>query len=335
MRKSRLTEVSSVLFDPAYSNCLIVTHVRPDGDAIGSLLALRLVLLSRGKRVVAFCEDPVPNNLGFLPGSDRIVHSVMDVSEFDVVVFVDCGAPDRAGRSITLEKLAGTLTVNIDHHVAENPFGDVYWVDREFSSTCEMLYEIFRQKGLEFTPDVATCLYTGILTDTGSFQFSNTTGRVLRIASSLVECGADPRAISENVFESATPQRLILLGKMLDTLRYHANYRIASARLTQAMLQETAATTMDSEGFVNMLRQVKTVRVGVLFREDQDRRIHVGLRSKGAVDVARFAKMFGGGGHVHAAACRLDGSIEDVEKLIIPALENYIMETEVQEGQVS
>ncbi len=322
MKKNDLTHVANILF--TFNRYLVVTHLRPDGDAIGSLLALKQVLENMGKEVEAYCADPLPENLKFLPGVDSITSDDPTCNDFDVVVFLDCGAPDRAGNVVLPDRIKGCKTINIDHHVNSDPFGDVYWIDTKASSTCEMLYELFKKAEVTIDPSVATCLYTGILTDTGSFQFSNTTGKVLNIAAQLVICGADPQSIAQNIFESASPQRLFLLSKVLNSLKYHADFRVATARLTRSMLAETGANTMDSEGFVNMLRQVKSVKVAVLFREEDNNRVHVGLRSKEHYDVSLFARRFGGGGHAHAAACRLEGDIDHVEQIILPALVDFV-----------
>ncbi len=326
MKNNEPSQVVDSLF--SFRSYLVVTHMRPDGDAIGSVLALKHALEDMKKDVVAHCIDPLPENLKFLPGSDSIQRSVPANARFDSVVFLDCGAPDRAGDHIRPEKIRNSVVINIDHHINDNPFGDLCWVDTSASSTCEMLYDIFFRAKITISSSIATCLYTGLLTDTGSFQFSNTTGRVLEIASKLVTYGADPQSIAQNVFESASPKRLLLLGKVLDTLRYHADFRIASAKLLRSMIDSVGASTTDSEGFVNMLRQVKPVKVAVLFREDNDGRIHVGLRSKDHYDVSSFAKRFGGGGHAHAAACRLNGTIDEVEGIILPALVEFVDQRE-------
>lgn len=307
---------------------VLVTHVHPDGDAVGSILALQAVLKSMGKKVKSFCEDGIPSTFQFLEGAKDILSDVQDnpVSPSDTVIFLDCGAIDRCGKNLLKMLTPSNFIINIDHHIQENPFGNLFWVKTSFSSTCEMIFELLSFMNITITPDVAACLYTGILTDTGSFQFSNTSRKVLEIAATLTSYGADPHYIAEQIFESSPPQKLLLLGKVLETLRYLRDYTIATARLTKKMLQETGAKSQDGEGFVNMLRQVGPVRVSVLFREDDNGIIHVGLRSKGSVDVARFARKFGGGGHVNASACRIEGTIEAVEDLILPSLSNYLDE---------
>lgn len=310
------------------SSYLLVTHVHPDGDAVGSMLALQAVLKGMGKKVKSFCEDGVPSTFCFLEGAKEVLKDLNGnvVSSSDAVIFLDCGAIDRCGKDLLKSLTPSNFIINIDHHVQEKPFGNLFWVDTSISSTCEMIFKLLSFMNVNITVDVASCLYTGILTDTGSFQFSNTSRRVLEVAAMLTSYGADPHKIAEQIFESSPPQRLLLLGKVLETLRYLRDYTIATARLTRKMLQETGADAQDGEGFVNMLRQVGSVKVSVLFREDDNGVIHVGLRSKGSVDVARFARKFGGGGHVNASACRIEGTMDIVENIILPSLVNYLDE---------
>ncbi|SFN02062.1 DHH family phosphoesterase [Thermodesulforhabdus norvegica] len=319
MEMGSRSRVEAELF--ARERYLLLTHVRPDGDAIGSLLALALALEGMGKSVRPLCKDGVPGYLSFLPGADRVVTILPDNAAYDVVVYLDCGAEDRAGDEFLPARFPDSLIISIDHHLQENPFGHVFWIDSRASSTCEMLYHIFSDCGVSLTPDIATCLYTGISTDTGSFQYSNTNERVLRIAADLAAAGADPYYVSTQVYESASPARLLLLGRVLNTLSYHGGKAVAVARLTQKMIREVGADSDDSEGFVNMLRQVKPVKVAVLIKEDEEGGVvRVSLRSKNSYDVAAFSRCFGGGGHVNAAAFEMRGAIEDVERKVIKEL---------------
>ncbi len=305
---------------------LLITHVRPDGDAVGSILAFREALRLMGKSVEAFCENAIPENFKFLEGAMEVKHKIDEIKgkPYDVVIFLDCGSMERGGKEIQHLINDSVTVINIDHHVNENPFGHICWVNTSASSTCEMIYEILSFVESPINEKVATCLYAGILTDTGSFQFSNTNQKVLEVAAKLVGLGANPRYIAENIFESSSPKKLILLAKVLETLKYSKDYKIASVRLTQNMIKSVGASPEDSEGFVNMIRQVKPVKVAVLFREDEGNIIHVGLRSKGSINVEKFARRFGGGGHVNASACRIKGDLAEVEKLILQSLEEYI-----------
>jgi len=214
--------------------------------------------------------------------------------------------------------------INIDHHVANKPFGNLRWVEPAASSTCEMLFDLCEELSLTPDADLASALYTGILTDTGSFRFSNTNRRVFEIASVLVGLGADPAGIAGNVYDSASPEKLKLLAQVLGTMEFHAGSRIVTAELTRSMLSNSASSYMESEGFINHLRSVKSVDLAILFRETDDGRVHISLRSRAGIDVARLAQRHGGGGHLQAAACRIPGTINSVRSMFIGEAVNYI-----------
>ena len=289
---------------------VVATHVRPDGDAIGSLLGMTFILRKLGKEADPYCQDSVPPAQEFLIGSGEIRRQIENPVTYDAAVLVDCGSFVRVGRHLA-DSIRGIPTlIDIDHHVNETPFGDVFWVDPSASSTCEMLYRLCKHLQVPLDAATATQLYTGILTDTGSFRFANTNHRVLQIAADLVTAGAQPAYIAEQIYESASPQGIQLLARMLTTVAFAADNRLATAELTQQMFNETATTPVDSEGFINHLRSVKPVELAMLFREDGDGKIHVSLRSKGDVDVATFAHRFDGGGHRRAAAFRIAGDLQ-------------------------
>ncbi len=289
------------------SRYMVATHVRPDGDAVGSLLAMTYLLRRLGKEAHPYCQDPIAAAHEFLPGSSLIRHEVGEPEAYEAAIMVDCGDYHRVGRS--LEEAIGRIPylINIDHHLNNAPFGDIFWVEPRASSTCEMLYDLATSVPLSPDAEMATQLYTGVLTDTGSFRFSNTSERVLEIARNLVNCGAEPSYIAEQVYDSSSPQRIQLLARVLATVRFDADDRLVTAELSQHMFNETGTTPADTESFINHLRSVKTARMAVLFREEKDGVINVSMRSKGAVDVASLAKNFGGGGHYHAAAFRVSG----------------------------
>ena len=304
---------------------LVATHVRPDGDAIGSLLGMKLILQRLGKKADAFSHDRFPPEFEFLPGSGEVRSKLSESDDYDVAVFVDCGDFDRVGEDLT-EFISGRVpfVINIDHHCSNNPFGDAYWVETAASSACEMLFDLCMHLSLAPDADLASLLYVGIVTDTGSFRFSNTSRRVFEIASSLIEAGADAAFLAGQVYDSASPQKLNLLARVLSTVEFHAGARIATAELTRAMLASTAASYMDSEGFINHLRSVKSVDVALLFREGSDGMIHVSLRSRNGIDVARLAQRHGGGGHRQAAACRVKGKLDAVRSMLIGEVISYI-----------
>jgi phosphoesterase RecJ-like protein len=296
---------------------LVATHIRPDGDAAGSLLATTFMLRKLGKRADAYCQDELPPGHGFLQGSETILHGNVQVGDYDAVILVDCGEPHRVGPFLAEQLPHAALLINIDHHVSSAPFGDVYWVDAEASSTCEMLYDLAPQLPVTLDSAIASQLYTGILMDTGSFRFANTNQRVLEIAARLVNAGAQPAFIAEQVYDSNSANRLRLLCEVLSTLTFHADNRLAAAEITQEMYTRTQTSPVDSEAFINQLRSVKTVRLAIIFREEIDGIIYASLRSKGEVDVASFAQKYGGGGHRHAAALRISGSLAGVRRQIV------------------
>ncbi len=274
----------------------VATHVRPDGDAVGSLLALTFMLRKLGREADPFCENPAPPGYEFLKGAETIRHEAPELSSYDTAVSLDCGDFQRMGTKLAEAAARIPVLINIDHHISRSPFGQVCWVDTAASSTCEMLYDLSCGLPLALDADIATQLYTGILTDTGSFHYTNTNRKVLEIASALVACGADPAAIAHNIYDSAPPQRLLLLAAVLSTVRFLADNRLATAELSQKMFNDTGTSPADSDSFINELRSVKPVELAMLFREGDDGLIYVSMRSKGRIDVAAFAQKHEGGG---------------------------------------
>jgi bifunctional oligoribonuclease and PAP phosphatase NrnA len=289
---------------------LVATHIRPDGDALGSVLAMTFMLRKLGKAADAYCQDAAPPSQEFLPGVTDILHGDVDVSRYQVAVLVDCGDLHRVGAALEAKLPHFPLLVNIDHHVSSTPFGNVYWVDPTASSTCEMLYDLSCVLPLELDEAIASQLYTGVLMDTGSFRFGNTTKKSLEVAAALVGAGARPAYIARQVYDSNSPNRLRLLAEVLGTLSFFADNRLATAVITQEMYARTQTTPVDSEAFINQLRSVKAVQIAIVFRAEANGTVYASLRSKGEVDVAAFAQKYGGGGHRQAAALRVTGDFE-------------------------
>ncbi len=304
---------------------MVATHVNPDGDAIGALLGMKLILQRLGKSVDAYAQDRVPPEFEFLPQARAIHNKPLESVEYEVAILVDCGDFERVGKELSRFISRGApFVINIDHHVTSKPFGDICWVETSASSTCEMLYDLC--VSLSLAPDAAlsSVLYTGILTDTGSFRFSNTTRRVFEIVSVLVEMGADPAHIATQIYDSATPEKLKLLAQVLGTMEFHADSRIVTAELSRSMISDSSSSYMDSEGFINHLRSVKSVDLAMLFRELSDGLVHISMRSRGGIDVATLAQRHGGGGHRRAAACRVPGSLHSVRSTFIAEAVRYI-----------
>jgi len=290
---------------------VLLTHVCPDGDALGSTLALRDILESIGKKVLAFLEEPVSFLYIFMPGSDRICSDIDEVKRFAadcpvgslLLISLDVGNKERLGKyQDELVALAPLLV--IDHHQPHNIFGDYRLIEVGISSTGEMVYELALALPATITLPAAKNLFVAICSDTGSFRYDSTKPRTMRIAADLLELGVHPDEISSALYDNANPSRLRLLKEVLDTLQLHADGQVAVARLEDNMLDRARAEIDDAEGFVNFPRSLRGVEVAIFFKEHKDGQISVSLRSKGDFDVSVVARIFGGGGHRKAAGCR-------------------------------
>ncbi len=294
---------------------LVTSHVRLDGDALGSELAMYHFLRNIGKEVVVYNQDETPEKYRFLPGSGTIVSILNSFEDFDAVFVLDCSELERIGNEASR---AGSIKrmINIDHHVSNTGFCDVSLVDPDASSTGEILYRLFRKMNVDLTSNIAINLYTAILTDTGAFCYSNTGKDTFAIAGELVEKGASPQWIAEKVYETNPAGKIKLLAKVLDTLGFDLNGKIGSIRVTQRMLKDAGALQEYTEGFVDFPRSIVGVEVAVLYSETSEHNFKVSLRSKGRINVERVAGEFGGGGHFSAAACSVEGDIDTVKSKI-------------------
>jgi len=302
---------------------LLATHVNPDGDAIGSLNALALVLEDMGKRVVAFCQDEVPAFLRFLPHSDRILTEIPSHARFQVAVVLDCGEVDRIGNAAQVLHQVEKI-IHIDHHSSGEDFGQLNLVLPECSSTAEILYEIFKAIPVSLNSEAAENIYAAILTDTGSFRFGNTTAKALALAAEMASRGVAPDKVAAEIYESMRPERLQLLALSLNTLTLRADRRLAAMLVSQAMLEKTGTTFMDTDGFVNYPRSLSDTKIAVFFREMDSGQVNVSLRSRGDLNVAQFARKYQGGGHHNAAAFRAKGSLSEVVEKVLTAAEKFI-----------
>lgn len=307
---------------------LVVSHVSPEGDAIGSLLGLTLALRSIGKDVVAYLEDSVPGVFEFLPGSETIVHTLDGEAPFDATFAVDCGQMNRLGDNFNKFEGMGSV-INIDHHTTNDEFGELNVIFPDASSAGEMIFDLATEASIEITPEMATNLYVAIHTDTGSFRYSCTSEGSLRKAGVLVGKGADPWTISTQVYENHPACKFKLLALVLATLNIidipgAKGYKIATLYVTDEMMESTGADKGLADGFVNYARGIEGVEAGVLFRETGTEEYKVSFRSKGAVDVADVALSFGGGGHSHAAGCSVSGKLDAVIETVTAALKTSL-----------
>jgi bifunctional oligoribonuclease and PAP phosphatase NrnA len=298
----------------------IVSHARPDGDSLGSSLALAGVLSQLGKKVDVVRADPLPYAYRALPGIGSLRRADRLERSYDAVIVLETSDFERTG----LQGLQGQFIINIDHHRGTLPYGHLNWVDETAAAVAEIVYEMVERLGARLTPDIATNLYVGILTDTGSFQFSNTKARTFAIAHDLVQAGAHPAEIAQMVYMSHPKSKLRLLARVLDTLELHPSRRIAWVVLTQEMLREAGAASGDTEGMVNYPLSIKGVEVVAFFREEREGRYRISLRSKDNVDVASAAEYFGGGGHTNAAGLWAEGTFNEVRDKVVGQIEQLL-----------
>jgi bifunctional oligoribonuclease and PAP phosphatase NrnA len=281
----------------------VASHARPDGDAIGSILACGMMLAALGKQADLLSADPVPLIYRGLPCAQTIQQTQQIEGKYDAVILLECD-------SIVRTRLAGLneqFLVNIDHHVSWRKFASVNWIDTDACAVGEMVYRLAQAAGVAITPDLATCIYTAVLTDTGSFCYEGTDVHAFELARELVSRGADPAQIAREVYFSNPLSKLMLLGAALNNLRRSG--KLAWLWVTHADMQRTGAAEEDCEGIVNYAIAIAGVEAAVLLRELPDRRIRLSLRSKGELDVATIAAAFGGGGHLHAGGCTLEGPL--------------------------
>jgi phosphoesterase RecJ-like protein len=308
------------------SDFLVVTHIKPEGDAIGSALALALGLKKMGKRVCLVDRDPVPYFLRFLPAS-HLFRQTPPRRFFEVLLLLDCNTPERAGFK---EGLRAEKTGIIDHHILRknvpgstiNSSVQVNYIDPEAAATGVLVYKILRALKVTLDERIATNLYTAILVDTGGFRYSNTNSESLRIGSLLVDAGARPWAITKELYENSRINSVRLLALALSTVVIKDG--VAWMSVTEDMLDKTGSSSDDTEDFVNYPRGLQGVEVAAFFREDGSGFCKVSLRSKGRVNVAKVAEGFGGGGHAAAAGCRLKGSLVNVQKKVLTAVRRAV-----------
>ena len=309
----------------AVDKVLITAHVNPDGDAIGSMLGFGMSLELMDKDVSYYNRNGVPSHLAFLPHGNRVRSSLKDLPErFDVTFLLDCTDVSRAGDALVeqMDSKRFGKTVIIDHHVTSKKTANVHFVYPDAPATATIIYRVIKELGLEISPEIATCLYTAILTDTGSFRFSNTTSESFRIAAELTGAGASPSFVAQSIYENEPYEKIKLLSKVLSTLEIHAGGKVASILIDNEMYDDQGLDERpNTEGFVNLPRSISGAEVAVFFKEEDGRaegqRWKVSLRSKGAVNVSALAEKLDGGGHEKAAGCSVSGTIKEAKERVL------------------
>jgi len=306
-----------------YRKFLITAHINLEGDSLGSQLAMKQLLDSLGKTSVIVDSDPVPEHYKFLPAASGVSNKIDKNLDFEAALILDCPTMKRIGRVrdlITKDK----FVINIDHHISNEKFGHVNWVEPNASSAGEMVYKLFKEMDVGLTKETALSLYIAILTDTGSFNYDNTSRVTHEIAGELLGYGLDPARVSEDVYERKSIGDIKFLGLVLSTLKLNKSQDVAYLEVTKSMMKETGAEAAKAEGFVNYARSINNVKVAVIFREEAGGKINVSFRSKGEVDVNKIASAFGGGGHVRASGCVIEGTLAQAQKKVLTKIEETL-----------
>ncbi len=303
---------------------VVATHIYPDCDAMGSQLAMAEILRSLGKEVTLFIEEPLSHHLDFLPGLDKLTLELPDSDTFDCAVSLDCGGWHRLGKYKEIFSCIDPLLV-IDHHAGHENFGDFCWVEKERSSTAEMVYELALGLGAKLSYDTAYCLYAAIVADSGSFRYPNTNARTLEVASNLIKKGVRPAEVSGHIYDNFSKNRLCLLQTVLATLELYEDDRLAIITVTQEDFMRTGTSVEDTELFINYPGSLVTVKIAGFIKETTADLISVSLRSKGDYDVGKVARRLGGGGHLNAAGFKvLRGNLVDVKYRLLTELNPFL-----------
>ena len=293
---------------------VIVSHISPDGDTLGSSLALAHALRMLGKEVVLNVDDDIPSVFSFLPGIGEFIRFAPDDSvPADLLIVIDASSADRAGNAMNVVKARSVL--NIDHHKTNTHFADYLYLDSDAAATAEIIYSLLLELGTELNTEIATCIYEGLYTDTGSFKYSNTTSRTLSIASALLTYGVNPSLISDNM-EVKSRSQVEMLGKVLETLTFLRDGKIAYVEVAPELYDYN----VDTDTFVSYPRYIEGVEVALLFKQVEENLTRVSFRSK-QVDVAKIALSFGGGGHQKASGCSIHAPLKEAESVVLPVVE--------------
>jgi phosphoesterase RecJ-like protein len=303
-------------------NILILPHILPDGDTIGSSLALYFMLKDLGKIPCILLDEEIPYNIKFLP-HQYICKALDDDFIPDLVISIDCSDLERLGnRRKYIDRVQESL--NIDHHVTNTFFAKYNFVDSSAAATGEIIFEVIQSMQAKMTKDIATCLYTALSTDTGSFKYDNTSPRTHTIVAELLQCSIDLNYINTEIYQNKPINKIKLLTDVLNTLEFYFSGKLAMMCITENMLKKNNIKLADIDGLIEFARDIDGVEVGVLFKEIAKQEIKVGFRSKYNIDVSQVAEKFGGGGHKKASGCTIHGDIEKAKKIIIETMKNYI-----------
>ena len=299
----------------------VLSHVRPDGDALGSQLALALALCKMGKEVRVWNEDGILEKYSFLPRAELLTKPPPAAAEdFDVAIALDTAIQNRLGTPVESIRSA-KIWINIDHHPSNPRYGDLFYVDPDAPATGQILFELIKSEGFPMDREIAENLFVAISTDTGSFQYPNTTARTFALAAELVAAGVEVGRVSQELYENYPRRRIELLRELLGTMRFEGKGRVASFSLSLETAKRLGVLPEDNEGLIDHIRAIRGVIVAVFFEELPEGKVRVSMRSKDeAVDVCAICQKFGGGGHTLAAGARVRGTLAEVEQRVLEAI---------------
>jgi phosphoesterase RecJ-like protein len=296
---------------------VLSSHSRPDGDSIGSQLAMAYALRALGKEATVVNADPAPPPLMAFPGVADIQICSRADGDFDAAIIMECGDLARTG----VAGLDRFFVINIDHHPGNTGYGRINWFDAGAAACGEMVFDLVRALGVPLSLEIATHIYVAILTDTGSFHYSSISPRTFEMCRECLAAGVDPVSVARNVYDSNNMGRLKLFGAVLSAMQIDATGRIAIVYLDHEMARAAGGTYEDTEGLINLPLTVKEIQAVVFFKQDQGKQYRVSMRSKGDIDIGAVAKSFGGGGHKNAAGCTVTGALDALQKTFIEKIE--------------
>ena len=319
-RNGTLAEIAEIF--QSRNRFVVMSHARPDGDALGCTIATALCLKQLGKDVTAWNEDGVPEKFHYLPGTELVQKPPAEPQNFEVAIVLDNAVKNRAGKAIEAVAHAETW-INLDHHITNDSYGDLNYIDATAPATGQILFELFRGQNLPLTYAMADNLFAAISTDTGSFQYPNTTARTYEIGAELIRSGVKVGELSQKMYESYPRRRLELLCALLNVLRFTSKERVASFALSVETTKRLGVQPDDTEGLIDYIRSIQGVVAAAFFEEIGDGRVRVSLRSKSPqINVSKVAGLFGGGGHILAAGARVTGSLAEVQEKILQAIDH-------------
>ncbi len=308
-----------------HQSFVLISHVRPDGDAIGSQVALGFSLMAAGKTVRLINEDGLPDNLTFMDGSEKIETPPAEPLDVEVAIALDTAAKPRMGANALHAASKAKLWLNIDHHKSNPSYGDLNLIDSTSPATGQILYQLITALGLPMPAESRDAIYVAVSTDTGSFQYPSTTATTYRMAADLIDHGLDVGKINSDTYDNHPYRRVELMRALLNTLELSADGVVANWELRDQTRIDLALLPEDSEGLIDIIRAIRGVQLAVFFEELVDGKIRVSMRSKDKrVDVCKIALEFGGGGHALAAGIRMTGPLEDAKALVLDAIRRHI-----------